>query len=149
MQNRTSSDHVEFSKCGMKVTLDFVDLNASIPFRYRCDFLSHVLERGDTVEYKYDLPSDDMVSCAYLGTHSRKTHCEQTRFIYSTACFAQMYSSTPQLFNIGDRIDKSPSLSASLYLLLMYAISSLADESGTFSRNALPMSDRIDINQSL
>ena len=53
---------------------DFVDLNALIPFRYRCDFLSHVLERGDTVEYKYDLPSDHMVSCAHLGTHSRKTH---------------------------------------------------------------------------
>ena len=51
---------------------DFVDINAPIPFRYRCDFLSHVLEKGDTVEYKYNLPAGDQVSYISLGNASSK-----------------------------------------------------------------------------
>ena len=55
---------------------DFVDINAPIPFCYQCDFLSHVLEKGDTVEYKYNLPAGDQVSYVSLGSASSKIHHE-------------------------------------------------------------------------
>ena len=59
---------------------DFVDINAPIPFCYWCNFLLHVLEKGDTVKYKYNLPSEDQVSYVSLENILSKIHHKWIQF---------------------------------------------------------------------